>query len=93
MRTAGILALIGLGGAAAFGTGGALPTGSKIHTSSGSARHMRVNYDYGEIHDRRAALGSGLIFAGAIATCFVENAHALDMDAFMNAELDSDVKN
>lgn len=51
---------------------------------------MSVN---NEIQNRRAALGKGLSFVSAIATVSSGSAQALDMDAFMNAELDSDVKN
>lgn len=91
MKTVGIFALVGLGGACAFSAGGAaLP--SKIRSASASNLQIGVS-DNSECQDRRAALGKGLAFFGAVATGVAGNAVALDMDAFMNSELDADEKN
>mmetsp|Transcript_35598 Transcript_35598/g.72189 ORF Transcript_35598/g.72189 Transcript_35598/m.72189 type:complete len:96 (-) Transcript_35598:3272-3559(-) len=93
MKIVGIIALIGLGSASAFSSSSGL-LASKIRATC-ITHQMNVDpcNEHNEIQNRRAALGKGLSFVIAVATVSSGNAQALDMDAFMNAELDSDVKN
>ena len=86
------IVLMTLGSAHAFIAGSSSIVPSSCDKIGNTCLRLITDVDQNK-KTRRAALAKGMGFVGVVATRFADNAVALDMDAFMNAELESDEKN